>query len=86
MSVPQFLPVVVSVSLHKGEFCYCAGISPYKLKNLIKRESAALARLGYSKYDKILMPNVVAHLCRVSGLQIDSSRLAECMGHFSVIK
>lgn len=85
MSVPKFLPAIMAISIHKGEFCYCTGLSPYKLKNVIKQHEDKLKRLGYSKHDKILMPNVSEYLCRVTGVQIDMNRLAECMGHFSHI-
>lgn len=85
MSVPKFLPAFMAISIHKGEFCYCTGLSPYKLKKVIKQHEDKLKRLGYSQYDKILMPNVSEYLCRVTGVQIDMNRLAECMGHFSHI-
>lgn len=83
MSVPKFLPSILAISIHKGEFCYCTGLSPYKLKQVIKQHEQQLKRLGYSKYDKILMPNVTMYLLQVTGLAIDTDRLAECMGVFT---
>lgn len=80
MSVPQLLPAFMSVSIHKGEFCYCTGLSAYKLKQFIKANAEDLRKLGYSQYDKILMPNVVQYILRKTGLRIDLDRLAECMG------
>lgn len=80
MSTPIFLPAIVSVSLHKGELAYCLGISPYKLKKLIQQNEKTLARLGYSKHDKVLYPNVVSVLLGKSGLQIDQEKLAQCVG------
>lgn len=82
MSVPQFLPSIMAISIHKGEFCYCTGLSPYKLKQLIKKHEPQLKKLGYGKYDKILMPNVTMYLLKVTGLSIDIDRLTECMGVF----
>lgn len=81
MSAPLFLPSFVSTSMHKGEFCYCTGLSPYKLKKLIKQHEKALTKIGYSKYDKVLMPIVVSFLCQKSGLRVDMNRLAECIGY-----
>lgn len=83
MPVPQFIPSIISMPLHKGEFAYCVGITPYKLKQLIKKHEDKLAKLGYSKYDKVLMPTVVGYLCKVSGLRIEHNRLCECMGRFA---
>lgn len=82
MSVPTFIPWAISVPLHKGEFAYCTGISPYKLKQLIKKHEDKLKRLGYSTYDKVLMPTIVTYLLKVSGLHIDQQRLFECMGKY----
>lgn len=83
MSVPKFLPSILAISIHKGEFCYCTGLTPYKLKQVIKQHEPQLKKLGYSKHDKILMPNVTMYILRVTGLAIDTDRLAECMGVFT---
>lgn len=80
MSVPIYLPSLVSVALHKGELAYCLGISPYKLKKIIAQNEKTLARLGYSKHDKVLYPNVVSIIMGKSGLQIDQQKLIECVG------
>lgn len=80
MSVPVYLPTLVSVALHKGELAYCLGISPYKLKKIIEKNEKTLARLGYEKHDKVLYPNVVSIILGKSGLQIDQGKLMECVG------
>lgn len=80
MSVPVFLPSLVSVALHKGELAYCLGISPYKLKKIIQANEKTLTRLGYSKHDKVLYPNVVSVILGKSGLAIDQEKLAQCVG------
>lgn len=80
MSVPVFVPAIFSVALHKGELAYCLGISPYKLKKIIQKNEKTLQRLGYSKHDKVLYPNVVSMILCKSGLQIDEERLAQCIG------
>lgn len=66
--------------MHKGEFCYCTGMSRYKLTKFIKEHEPQLRRLGYGKYDKILMPNVTQYILRATGLSVDMERLAQCMG------
>ena len=80
MSVPIYLPTLISVSLHKGELAYCLNISPYKLKKIIEKNMPILTRLGYSKHDKVLYPNVVSVILGKSGLQIDQEKLCECVG------
>lgn len=80
MSVPIYLPSLVNISLHKGELAYCLGISPYKLKKIIERNEKSLSRLGYSKYDKMLYPNVISVILGKSGLRIDEEKLLDCIG------
>lgn len=55
----------------KGQFCFATGITPYKLKQVINRNQAKYARLGYNKYDKLLMPSVVRELLNDTKLKID---------------
>ena len=56
----NFLPDFVGISMTKSQFCFATGCSPYKWR-----------RLGYNKWDKLLMPAVVRELCAVTGLRID---------------
>lgn len=87
MSAPFYLPAICSVALHKSELAYCIGISQYKLKQLIKENENALQRIGYRKFDKVLYPHAVSIILGKSGLRIDESRLAECIGkQYSRIK
>ena len=67
----NLLPPFVGIALTKSEFCYCVGITPYKLRCILRDNHTALARLGYSKYDKYLMPNVVLYLLDITKLQIN---------------
>lgn len=55
----------------KGQFCFATGCTPYKLKELIKKNAKKYERLGLKKYDKMLMPAVVRELCADTGLRID---------------
>lgn len=67
----NFLPEFVGISMTKSQFCYSSGLTPYKLKQIIKAKEEKYRRLGLSKYDKLLMPAVVRELCKDSGLKID---------------
>lgn len=86
MSVPNYLPDIIAPQMHKGEFCYCTGLSRYKLTNILHANADKLARLGYHKYDKILMPNVVRWLCDYTGLAIDFELFCQCYAPKSVFK
>lgn len=66
-----FLPDFVGISMTKSQFCFATGCSPYKLRNLLLEKSTKYARLGYKKWDKLLMPSVVRELLADTGLQID---------------
>lgn len=72
---------MIGIALHKGEFCFCTGISPYHLSKTIHQHAAQLAKRGYHKHDKVLMPQVVMYLLEVTGLQIDMNLYAQCTGH-----
>ena len=65
------LPPFVAISMTKSQFCFSTGLSPYKLRNLLIRKADKYARLGYRKWDKMLMPSVVRELLADTGLQID---------------
>lgn len=80
MSVPQLFPLEIAVSLHKGELCYCVGITRYKLTKFINANLQQLTRLGYSTYDKVLTPRIVEYILRKTGLRIDAEKLAQCIG------
>lgn len=67
----NFLPEYVGIALTKSEFCFCTGLSPYKLRHVIVANAAKFKKLGYTKWDKLLMPPVVRELLALTGLQID---------------
>lgn len=68
----NFLPDFVGISMTKSQFCFATGCSPYKLRNILNATTPEKwRRLGYSKWDKLLMPAVVRELCAVTGLRID---------------
>lgn len=73
----NFLPDFVGISMTKSQFCFSTGLSPYKLKQIIKRNEAKYKRLGVSKYDKYLMPAAVRELCAETGLRIDVDYYAQ---------
>ena len=72
---------MIGIALHKGEFCFCTGVTPYHLRKLCKQHAAQLARRGYNTNDKVLMPQAVMYLLDVTGLQIDMNLYAQCTGH-----
>lgn len=80
MGATIYLPNICQISMHKGELAYCLNISEYKLKQIIRKNEKFLARLGYSKYDKILMPVCINVILQKSGLRIDEQRLSEVIG------
>ena len=84
MGATIYLPNLCAVALHKNELAYCLNISEYKLKQLIKKHEPALARMGYGKYDKMLMPVVVSYLLQKSGLRIDEEKMAEILGKTTI--
>ena len=67
----NFLPNFIGISMTKSQFCFATGCTPYKLKQIIKKQENKYHRFGYSKYDKLLMPSVVRELLSDTGLQID---------------
>lgn len=67
----NFLPDFVGISMTKSQFCFATGCSPYKLRNILNATPEKWRRLGYSKWDKLLMPAVVRELCAVTGLRVD---------------
>lgn len=67
----NFLPDFIGIAMTKGQFCFATGCTPYKLKQIIKTKEKKYKALGLSKYDKMLMPNVIRELCADTGLRID---------------
>lgn len=67
----NFLPTLIAISMTKSQFCFATGCSPYKLRCLLHQKADKYAKLGYRKWDKLLMPAVVRELCHDTGLQID---------------
>lgn len=85
----NFLPEFVGISMTKGQFCFATGLTPYKLKQLLKAKWKKYESLGLRKCDKLLMPAVVRELCADTGLQIDvdyyTQYVAGQRGHTSPI-
>lgn len=67
----NLLPPFVAISMTKSQFCFSTGLSPYKLRQILTGKAEKYARLGYRRYDKLLMPSVVRELLAETGLQID---------------
>lgn len=67
----NFLPDFVGISMTKSQFCFSTGLSPYKLRCILSETPTKWQRLGYNKWDKLLMPAVVRELLAVTGLRID---------------
>ena len=67
----HFLPDFVGISMTKSQFCFATGLTPYKLKQVIKKRHHKYQALGLGDYDKLLMPAVVRELCADTGLKID---------------
>lgn len=67
----NFLPDYVGISLTKSQFCFSTGLTPYKLRCVLLANEQRLSRLGYHKWDKLLMPAVVRELLAITGLRID---------------
>lgn len=67
----NLLPPMVAISMTKSQFCFCTGMTPYKLRQKFNADPKRWERLGYHKWDKMLMPNVVQELLAVTGLRID---------------
>lgn len=66
-----FLPDFVAIAMTKSQFCFSTGVTPYKLRCILQTKAAKYQRLGYSKWDKMLMPAVVRELLADTGLRID---------------
>lgn len=73
----HFLPFGVAISMTKQQFSFATGISPYKLRKLLTENADHFAKLGYTKWDKLLMPNVTEEICRMTGAQINVDFFAQ---------
>lgn len=67
----NILPPFVAIALTKSQFCFCTGISPYKLRQTLLNHYEKYRRLGYNRFDKLLMPAVVHELLAETGLRIN---------------
>ena len=67
----NFLPEYAGISMTKSQFCFSTGCSPYKLRSILSENAEKYRRLGYRKWDKLLMPAVVRELLADTGLRID---------------
>lgn len=67
----NFLPTFVGIAMTKSQFCFCTGLSPYKLRQILLSNPEKWKRMGYNHWDKLLMPNIVRELVLITGLQID---------------
>lgn len=67
----NFLPNFVGISMTKSQFCFSTGCTPYKLRCILAENTEKYRRLGYRKWDKLLMPAVVRELLADTGLRID---------------
>lgn len=73
----NFLPSYVGIAMTKSQFCFCTGITPYNLRQILNTNLAKWSRLGYSKSSKLLMPSVIREICESTGLQIDLDLYAQ---------
>lgn len=67
----NFLPNFVGISMTKSQFCFATGCSPYKLRSILLAKEAKYKKIGYNRWDKLLMPAVVRELLADTGLRID---------------
>lgn len=67
----NFLPDYVGISMTKSQFCFATGCTPYKLRSILLAKAAKYKKLGYNRWDKLLMPAVVRELLADTGLRID---------------
>ena len=85
----NFLPEFVGISMTKSQFCFATGLSPYKLRQVLTSHPEKWRRLGYRKWDKLLMPAVVRELLAATQLRIDidyyTQYVAGQRGHASQI-
>lgn len=73
----NFLPDFVGIAMTKSQFCFATGLSPYKLRCLLTTKADKYARLGYRRWDKLLMPSVVREILADTGLKVDVDYYAQ---------
>lgn len=67
----NFLPSYVGIAMTKSQFCFSTGCTPYKLRCILHEHAKEFQKLGYSHWDKLLMPAVIRELLNITGLRID---------------
>lgn len=67
----HFLPQGIAIAMTKSQFCFCTGLTPYKLREILNDTPTKWERLGYHKHDKLLMPAIVQELLAATGLRIN---------------
>lgn len=67
----HFLPEYVGISMTKSQLCFCTGLTPYKLRQHLKKNERKYKAMGYSPWDKLLMPNVIREILHATGQRID---------------
>ena len=86
----NFLPTFVGISMTKSQFSYCTGINPYQLRKHLTENFDRYKRIGYHKWDKLLMPNVIIQLLSDLKVRIDvdlyTQYVAGQRGHTSPIE
>lgn len=86
----NFLPAYIGIAMTKSQFCFASGCTPYNLRKLLTEKADKYRRLGYHKWDKLLMPAVIRELCIDTGLRIDidyyTQYVAGQRGHTSTIE
>lgn len=67
----HFLPAGIAIAMTKQQFAFATGLSPYKLRKFLEDNAEHFAKLGYTKWDKLLMPAVTEEICAMTGLEIN---------------
>lgn len=67
----NFLPDYIGISMTKSQFCFATGCTPYRLRRLLTEKESKYTRLGYHKWDKLLMPAVIREILSDTQLRID---------------
>lgn len=73
----NYLPPIIGIAITKAQLCFCTGLTPYNLKKLLTKNAERFEKLGYNKYDKLLMPSVVLEILHLTGLRIDVELYAQ---------
>lgn len=73
----NFLPNYVGISMTKSQFSFCTGINPYQLRKHLSANESRYSRLGYHRWDKLLMPSIIMQLCADLGVSVDVNLYAQ---------